>query len=593
LATGHELATFILVGSDEYGPRRRQHLRHPCEVALQAKCSSWDRFHNLFSGNISEGGLFIPTEEPAKAGEVIAIELTVPDGSRLELPGRVTHVIRDPDGNQHGLGIKLEVPEGDARKRYDELVQVAAQHCEVRPAEGELAEEVEHLFEDSAEIPIDVGKPPPPLPPGATPPPPPVPASVSVPTAAPPKARKGPPPIPPPLPAHVRRAPSPSTPIVGIDFGTTRSCVAVVERGEVQVLHDKGGAREIPSVVGILEDGSVAVGFEAQRLRTVDPSCVLASPKRMLGRLHSDPELEPYLPTLAVSISQGRSGEILVHAHHRTYSIVQLCSALLFALRKRAEEHLQQEVSRVVMTAPVSFDEYRLGALRHAARMAGLTPLEIIDEPTAAAMAQNFDRRFGKLGAVYDFGGGTFDFSVVDASTADLQVVATAGDTWLGGDDLDDAVAGDAANAFWRQHNIELRHQVVTWQRLLLAAEQAKRTLSSREEATVELAKAALSPQGPLGLRHHITRAQFAQLVEPIIGRSLDTCREAMYLADVKTDELTAIYLSGGTTYVPAVRDAVTRFFGKPPRVMVPPDRAVVMGAAMHAARLHNERVFT
>jgi len=520
-------------------------------VSLRAKCSSWGTFRDLFSGNISNSGLFIPTDVASEAGEAITIQLTAPDGGDLELVGRVTHVIRDGVGVQKGLGIHLEGVTSEASQRYIALVKAAAAHCAIRPATDEL-------------IPIDVEEPAP--------------------------ARKGPP-APPPLPSNVRQVRSSSGPVVGIDFGTSRSSVAVVRKGEVIVLQHPNRSREIPSVVGVLPNGSVVIGADAQRLRTLEPDAVVASPKRLLGRHYTERELEPYLASLAVQSSPGAGGEVLVHIRGQTFSVGQLCAPLLFALRKRAEQELRQEVSRAVLTVPVSFDEPRAAALRQAAQMAGLRRIEIIDEPTAAAIAQNFNRTFRKLVAVYDFGGGTFDFSVVDSSTADLQVVATAGDTWLGGDDLDDAVAQAAANGFWREHNIELRHQVVQWQRLLIAAERAKRELSARDETAVELRQAALTAHGPLDLRHPLSRTELDTLVAPAIQRSLDTCNEALELSELTVDDLEAIYLSGGTSHVPAVREAVAAFFGKPPRVAVPPERAVVIGAAMHCARLHNERV--
>jgi len=544
---------------------------------LRAKCSGWDRFRELFSGNISSSGLFIATPVVAEEGEVITIQLTAPDGGDLELVGRVTHVIRDESRGQKGLGIHLEGVTAEACPRYLELVRAAAEHCTVRPATDEM-------------IPIDVEEegpagPPPIPPPRAT-------GSAvqrgALPQAAPRPATRA---MPPPLPKNVRPVKRAVVPVVGIDFGTSRSSVAAVLRGEVVVLQNAGGSREIPSLVGVLANGSVVVGADAQRLRAVEPDSVVASPKRLLGRYHDDPEIQPYLAGLAVPTLAGQGGEVLLQIRGRTFSVAQLCAPLLYSLRKQAEEQLKQEVTRAVLTVPVSFDEGRNGALRQAARMAGLQQVDIIDEPTAAAFAQNFNRTFRKLVAVYDFGGGTFDFSVVDAATSDLQVVATAGDTWLGGDDLDAAVAQTAANAFWRQHDIELRHQVVQWQRLLMAAERAKRDLSSREQTVVEVSRAALTTAGPLDLRHPVTRPEFDEMVAPTIQRSLDTCAEALELSTLAPSDLEAIYLSGGTSHVPAVRAAVTQFFGKTPRVAVPPERAVVIGAAMYCARLYNEQI--
>jgi molecular chaperone DnaK len=333
------------------------------------------------------------------------------------------------------------------------------------------------------------------------------------------------------------------------------------------------------------------VGEQAQAMLATDPVNAIGSPKRLLGRLHGDRELEPFLAAMAMPNTRGNYGQVMLQAQGQTYSVPQVCAPIIYRLRRLAEEHLQQEVRHAVLTAPVSFDERRLTALREAAGIAGIEAIEIVDEPTAAAVAHNFDRYFRGLIAVFDFGGGTFDFSVVDASAADMQVIATAGDIWLGGDDFDEAIASTVANAFWHDRQIELRNNVVQWQRLLLAAERAKRTLSYKQQAVVELEEAALIQEGQLNLRYPMTRIDFTRLAEPIIQRSLDTCAEALGLSEIDPGELNAIYMSGGTTYIPAVREAVAAFFGKVGRVAVPPERAVAIGAAMHGARRYVERV--
>jgi molecular chaperone DnaK len=424
--------------------------------------------------------------------------------------------------------------------------------------------------------------------PAATPPP--------IPPAA--KARAKPPPLPRVAPPPEKKQEARPTfrrtadPIVlGIDFGTTWSSVAVVLGDEVTVLQQGGGARQIPSVVGFLENGSVVIGREAQALLASEPQHAIASPKRLLGRRYRDPELEPYLASMAIPTSEARDGTVLIHGRGTPYSVPQICAPIIYYLRQVAQEYLGEELTRAVVTAPVSYEETRCSALREAAQLAGLETVEILDEPSAAAIAHNFDRDFKDLVAVYDFGGGTFDFSVVDTSKADLEVVATAGDIWLGGDDFDEAVANVAANAFWRENEIELRNQVIQWRQLLLASEKAKRQLSAKDEAVVALPQAALTQQGSIDLKHAISRAEFVDLASPIIQRSFDTCNDALSLSMIDVKELNAIYMSGGTTYIPAVREAVAAYFGKVGKVAVPPERAVVIGAAMYASRRYRERV--
>ena len=380
-------------------------------------------------------------------------------------------------------------------------------------------------------------------------------------------------------------------PIVGMDFGTTRSSVAVVLDGEVKVLQAPSGLYNVPSVVGFTAVGEAVVGTEARELLIIDPAHAIASPKRLLGRSYQDPEMEPFLAGLAINHSEGPNGEVLLHPRGKTYTVPQVCAPILFTLRLMAQEFLQQEVRQVVLTSPVSFDEERLAALEEAASLAGLELVDTVDEPTAAALAHHYDPEFKDMVAVFDFGGGTFDFSLVDVSSEDMAVVASAGDTWLGGDDFDLALANAAANAFWRRHQIEVRHQVVRWQRLLIAAEKAKRELSVKDETILALPDAALTAKGPLALRCPVSRQQFNLLVEELVERSLDTCREAMDLAEVHPANVNAVFLSGGTSLIPTIRDALGAFFGKPPKTSISPERAVVLGAALVAAQVYESRV--
>ena len=380
-------------------------------------------------------------------------------------------------------------------------------------------------------------------------------------------------------------------PIVGMDFGTTRSSVAVVVDDDIKVLQAQNGMYDIPSVVGFTAGGEAVVGTEARELLIIDPAHAISSPKRLLGRHFSDRELESFLAGLAINYSEAPNGHVLLHPRGKTYSIPQVCAPILFSLRLMAQEYLQQDVRQVVLSSPVSFDEERLQALEDAAALAGLEIVETVDEPTAAALAHHFDVDFKDIVAVYDFGGGTFDFSLVDVSSEDLTVVATAGDTWLGGDDFDLALANAAANAFWRRHQIEIRHQVVRWQRLLIAAEKAKRELSVRDDTILALPDAALTSKGPLALRCPVDEGQFRQLSEDLIERSLDTCREAMELAGISPEEVNAVYMSGGTSCIPAVREAVAAYFNSTPKSTISPERAVVMGTALVGAQVWESRV--
>ena len=268
------------------------------------------------------------------------------------------------------------------------------------------------------------------------------------------------------------------------------------------------------------------------------------------------------------------------------YHTVQLCAYLLDAARINAERVLGQPVERAVVTVPVSFSAERVQLLRRAGQLAHLEIVEVIEEPSAAALASRHTQGFGGVIGVYDFGGGTFDFSVVEATGGDFQVLTTAGDSWLGGDDLDYAVAEAAANLFWRVHGLDLRQRLVEWQHLLLSAEKAKRDLSVVEAATLFVPEVMHTAQGAQDLRIKVTRDRAEPIWAPAIERSINTCAHALAVLGMRPGDLTAVYLSGGTSYVPAVRRALSQRFRVPIRVGAPPDHAVCLGAGIHAAQL-------
>jgi len=372
--------------------------------------------------------------------------------------------------------------------------------------------------------------------------------------------------------------------VVAMDMGTTRSSVAAVIDGRVCVLKLPGGQWDMASVVGFRKDGTVMLGQSARKMLASDPNNAIASPKRLLGRRFDDRELQPYLASLGMTALEGPGKEILLETQGRTITVIEACGHILNLLRLVAEKSLGREVHEVILTTPVSFTERQHAALKEAAEMAQLRVLEFIEEPVAATLACVSDSQCTGLVGLFDFGGGTFDFSVVEMGEGSMKIIATAGDGWLGGDDLDDALASAAANSFWRSTNIELRNQIYQWQRLLVRSEHAKRQLSRDPDTTLELPGAALTQQGGLDLVFPITRRQFSDLCADTIQRAIDTCGQALALAGLKPSDLNALYLSGGTTHVPAVHDAVVRFFGQQPRVVVPPERAVLIGAAVHGA---------
>jgi hypothetical protein len=371
---------------------------------------------------------------------------------------------------------------------------------------------------------------------------------------------------------------------VAMDLGTTRSSVAAVVDGRVSVLKLPGGDWDIPSVVGFRSDGSVVLGKVARRMLSDDSANAIASPKRLLGRRFDEPGLRPYLAQLGMKSTGDARNDIVLHSHQRTVAITEVCAHLLNLLRLVAERNLGRAVREVILTVPATSGERQLRALSAAAAKAELHVLEFLHEPVAAAMACIFDEACEGRIAVYDFGGGTFDFSIVEIGGDTMQVIGTSGDSWLGGDDFDAALAAAAANACWQQHKVELRNQAHHWQALLLAAETAKRALSEREEAVVRLPGAIRRPDGEAPFEYPVTRRQFAELTRGIVERSLESCQEALAMTKMRPQDLNAVFLSGGTSYIPSVQGAVADFFGKQPRVVIPPERMVVVGAAAHGA---------
>jgi actin-like ATPase involved in cell morphogenesis/Tfp pilus assembly protein PilZ len=576
------------------GPRRRKAVRYDYEVKLQARCSSWPRFVELFTGDVSSGGLYVPSDQQARVGEEVEVTLELPDGATLPLTGTVVNVIDATVaarlGKRPGLGIRIDLPEGEGRGQFERLLE-AARAAQPQPPRPEPAHEhgqpaitatgsvrLSAVHQAIAD--------------GTLASPTAAPAPAEAPAPAPPAV---PPPTPPPrpTPAPMRRgAPRPG-PIVGIDLGTTYTSVAAVQGKKVTILGRPDGSRSTPSVIAFPDRNTVIVGAEARERIATDPAHTVSSPKRVLGRPFDEPEVQTFISQVPYRTYAGPDGTTVVEVWKQPYAVPQLISFLLKDAMELASGHLGEPIEQAVVSVPISFDEERIDFLRRAGQMAGLEVISVIDEPSAAALANRFDAGFGGVVGVYDFGGGTFDFSVVDVSQGDFRVMATAGDTWLGGDDFDSVLAEAAANQFWRQHKVDLRRQAVEWQKLIFACERAKRGLSNADTSLITVPNVLRTADGMVDLSLTIDRATFKRAANPIIQRSLDTCDEALGLLEMKPGDLSTVYLSGGTTYIPAVREALASHFGVPVRTGVPPEHAVCLGAAIHAAQLQFQRSTT
>jgi molecular chaperone DnaK len=384
---------------------------------------------------------------------------------------------------------------------------------------------------------------------------------------------------------------SASPTIVGIDLGTTNTSIAAVTGTKVTVLTPADGGRSFPSVVSMLNPREVVVGAAARARLATDPTRTISSPKRLLGRKYSDREVQSFVGAAPYPTRAADDGTTLIEIDGEAYAMPQVCAYLLKEARAIAERHTGTEVTHAVLAVPVSFDEARCRAVDNAARLAGLEVSGLIAEPNAAALANRYVPGFGGLVGIYDFGGGTFDFSIVDVSRSRFQVIAAAGDPWLGGDDIDTVLAEAAINQFWRHHKVDLRHQVVEYQRVRVACEQAKRALSTAATATLHVREVLRTADGMVDLKLALDAATLARAASAIIRRSLDVCQQALRKGGVTANQLTGVYLCGGSAQMPAIRDAVQRFFDVPLHTGVAPEQAVCLGAAIHASLVASHRI--
>jgi molecular chaperone DnaK len=378
--------------------------------------------------------------------------------------------------------------------------------------------------------------------------------------------------------------------VVGIDLGTSYTSVAIARNKKVGVLPDAAGHKLVPSMVTFTAAGDVVVGSAAKELISTLPSRTVVAPKRLLGLRFDDREVQSFLAQQPYLASKGPDGMCLLEIGRQQWAIPQICAHLLSNARTIAENALGEPVDAAVIAVPVAFDDTRLAALNRAAQLAGFRSVEFIDEPTAAAVANRYVPGFGGVIGVYDFGGGTFDFSLVDVSNQRFTVLATAGDPWLGGDDIDMVMAEAAANQFWRQHKVDLRSQAVEWQRVRFACEQAKRELGNSNTATISVPDVLRTANGMVALELQIDRNIFARASQALIARSLDVCDKALRSAGLTASQLSAVHLSGGTSHVASVRSAVAAHFGVPVKEGIAPDLAVCLGAAIEASMVAQRR---
>ncbi|MDF0606956.1 molecular chaperone DnaK [Neisseriaceae bacterium TC5R-5] len=383
--------------------------------------------------------------------------------------------------------------------------------------------------------------------------------------------------------------------IIGIDLGTTNSCVAVVEGGNPKVIENAEGARTTPSIIAYLEDGEILVGAPAKRQAVTNPRNTLYAAKRLIGRRFEDKEVQKDIDLMPFEIMKASNGDAWVKVRDQELAPPQISAEVLRKMKKAAEDYLGEEVTEAVITVPAYFNDSQRQATKDAGRIAGLDVKRIINEPTAAALAFGLSKLEGdRKIAVYDLGGGTFDVSIIEIADVDgehqFEVLSTNGDTFLGGEDFDQRVIDYIVTEFKREQGVDLKNDVMALQRLKEAAEKAKIELSSTAQSEINLPYITMDAAGPKHLAMKITRAKFESLVDDLVQRSIEPCRVALKDAGLSVNDISDVILVGGQTRMPKVQEAVKAFFGKEPRKDVNPDEAVAVGAAIQGSVLSGDR---
>src|SRR3989338_3694465 len=374
--------------------------------------------------------------------------------------------------------------------------------------------------------------------------------------------------------------------IIGIDLGTTNSCVAVMEGGSPKVIHSAEGRNVIPSVV---DPVSHVVGDVAKRQLVLKPKRTIFSVKRLMGRKFNDESVRYDLKWLPYTVKAGRDGMAVVEAEGKTFTPQEISAQILQKIKTDAENYLGEKVTQAVITVPAYFDDSQRQATKQAGEIAGLEVLRIINEPTAAAMAYGLDKKNAHTIAVYDLGGGTFDISILELGEGVYEVKSTNGDTHLGGDDFDKTILDYIAEEFKKENTIDLRKDPQALQRLREAAEKAKIELSSSTEAEINQPFITQGPNGPLHLTLKLSRSKLEQIVDDLIQKTLEPCKKALGDAGKKTSDIDEVVLVGGMTRMHKVVEVVTKFFGKEPHKGVNPDEVVAVGAAVQGGVLGGE----
>ncbi len=513
-------------------PVLRDHDRIPVSWRATIRCSSWETAEKVATTNISKGGMFLRTEKDLPIGSKVEILLQLPDNTERSLIATVRH-ITSPSSVEHqdrvpGVGIEVDPSQREELRVITEIArdEQSKPHFQPQPVA--------------------------------------------------------------PIPTHEKTSTFPSgqiAGIVGVDLGMSFSSVAVTVDGVPQMVPTPEGLIQLPSIIAFPPDSAPLVGWDALQGPILYPDRTITSAKRLLGRDFSDHMVAGYLFALPLVTMAGPDNMILVEIDGEKLAVPQICGLLLEHLRQTAEQCLEREVRRAVFTCPVTFGPMQQNALIRAAKIAGFEPVAIINEPVAGALAHGLGRDKRERVAVYDFGGGTFDFSVIELEGDSHRVLVSKGDAWLGGDDFDRLLAEAVANGFWQKTHIELRDRMVEWGKLMMGCEAAKRQLTTDLVTKLLLKNILMSPR-PQDLEQRIDRDGLRYICMGLFEQSLVLCREALAEISLAPRDLHRVIATGGTSRIPFIREGLEQFFEREISDEVDPQEAVPLGAAVYAARL-------
>ncbi len=376
--------------------------------------------------------------------------------------------------------------------------------------------------------------------------------------------------------------------VIGIDLGTSNSCVAVVEGDKTVVIPDERGRKTQSSVVSFFQDNKTLVGSDAREQMVYNPEHTVFSSKRLIGRSFSSDEVQTMIRLVPYRIEEGPNNSVLIHAGEKIWALPQLSAMILERMKRIAQNYLGEEINKAVITVPANFNEGQRIATKQAGELSGMNVLKIINEPTAAALSYGFGQGYDQRIAVYDFGGGTFDITILEIHNDIFEVITTAGDTFLGGDDIDNRIVRMIVNSYQRNFNVNIDEDPVALLRVRAEAEKAKIALSSKDTIQIKIPSLMYAGSGKIDLNVTLNRSNFQAIARDVIQQSFVICDEAFRLAHLDVSDIDNVVLVGGTTHIPLVRKMVEDYFGKQPYWGVPPDESVAMGAAIQGSILAN-----